>query len=97
MLAVMEQDIGPGSRRGPARHGGPSRPRADLAWITVPTLVMVGEDDVISPVAEAREIAGRMPNARLEVIPAAGHLAPYENPSAANEAILRFLNHLGKG
>ena len=52
---------------------------------------MVGEDDVISPPAEAREIAAAIPHARLVVIPAAGHLAPYENPSAANEAILRFL------
>ena len=55
---------------------------------------MVGEDDVISPAAEAREIAAAIPNARLEVILAAGHLAPYENPSATNLAILRFLDSL---
>jgi pimeloyl-ACP methyl ester carboxylesterase len=71
--------------------------RADLASINIPTLVMVGQDDVISPVAEAREIAGAVPNARLEVIPAAGHLTPYENPPAANDVMLGFLNHLGKG
>jgi pimeloyl-ACP methyl ester carboxylesterase len=62
----------------------------------VPTLVLVGEDDVISPPAEARELAGSIPHARLEIIPAAGHLAPYENPEAANDAIVRFLHHLDR-
>jgi pimeloyl-ACP methyl ester carboxylesterase len=64
-----------------------------LAKIKVPTLVMVGEEDVISPPAEAREMASLLPTARLEVIPQAGHLTPYENPQAANAAILRFLDH----
>ena len=68
--------------------------RADLARIAVPSLIMVGEDDVISPVTEAREIAAAVPHSRLVVIPGAGHLSPYENPSAANEAILRFLKEL---
>jgi pimeloyl-ACP methyl ester carboxylesterase len=97
ILAAMEKT--PTQGVAGALRGMASRPdrRADLASINVPTLVMVGEDDVISPVAEAREIAGALPNARLEVIAAAGHLAPYENPSAANEAMLGFLNHLGKG
>ena len=94
MLAVMEQTSAQGVAG--ALRGMAVRPdrRGELAGIKVPTLVMVGEDDVISPPAEAREIAAAIPDARLEVIPAAGHLAPYENPSAANEAILRFLEGL---
>ena len=55
---------------------------------------MVGEEDVLTPPAEARAMAEAIPNARLEVIPHAGHLAPYENPAAANAAILRFLKSL---
>jgi pimeloyl-ACP methyl ester carboxylesterase len=39
-------------------------------------------------------MADALPNARLEVISQAGHLSPYENPSDANAAILRFLKSL---
>jgi pimeloyl-ACP methyl ester carboxylesterase len=94
MLAVMERTTPQGvagSLRGMAIR--PDR-RGDLAKIKVPSLVMVGEEDVISPPAEAREIAGLLPSARLEVIPKAGHLTPYENPEAANAAIIRFLDDL---
>lgn len=69
--------------------------REGLKSIAVPTLVLVGQEDVISPPAEARELAMSLPDARLEIIPAAGHLAPFENPSAVNAAILAFLNRLG--
>jgi pimeloyl-ACP methyl ester carboxylesterase len=95
LLAVMERTSPQGVAG--ALRGMAVRPdrRGDLARIAVPTLVMIGEDDVISSVQEAREIAGAIPHSRLVVIPAAGHLAPYENPAAANEAILRFLKDLG--
>ena len=36
----------------------------------------------------------RLPHAELVIIPKAGHIAPFENPDAANEAILRFLASL---
>jgi 3-oxoadipate enol-lactonase len=73
-----------------------SRPdrRADLAAIRVPTLVMVGEEDVVTPPSEAQSLADAISGARLEVIPEAGHLAPYENPAIANSVILRFLDGL---
>ena len=58
----------------------------------MPTLVLVGEDDAITPPDEARGMAGALPDARLEVIPDAGHLAPLENPAACNRAILTFLS-----
>src|SRR4051812_42491008 len=94
MLAVMEQTTPQGVAG--ALRGMAVRPdrRAALPSIDVPTLVMVGQDDVISPPSEAREISQAIPRARLEVIPAAGHLAPYENPAAANAVILRFLEGL---
>jgi len=96
MLALMERTSPrgiAGALRGMAIR---TDRRGDLQRITVPTLVLVGEDDVISPPAEARELAGSIPHARLEIIPAAGHLAPYENPEAANDAIVRFLHHLDR-
>jgi 3-oxoadipate enol-lactonase len=96
MLAVMERTSAQGVAG--ALRGMAIRPdrRGDLARITQPTLVLVGEDDVISPPAEAREIAAALPDARLVVIPAAGHLAPYENPAAVNAAIRRFLERFDR-
>jgi pimeloyl-ACP methyl ester carboxylesterase len=67
---------------------------ADLAQIQVPTLVLVGADDVITPVEEARAMAKALPKGHLEVIPDAGHLAPWENHAATDRAIVRFLQEL---
>ena len=62
-----------------------------LGGITVPTLVMVGEHDAISPPAEMRTIADRIPGAQFALIPAAGHMSPLENPRAFNAALAHFL------
>lgn len=62
-----------------------------LATIDCPTMLIVGECDAISPPAEMRGMAARIPGAKLVEIPAAGHLAPLENPAAVNAAIAEFL------
>lgn len=80
-----------GSLRGMANR--PDR-TADLRRIALPTLVMAGEADAMIPVEESRRMACALPNAELAIIPDAGHLAPLENPGAANAAILRFLGSL---
>jgi 3-oxoadipate enol-lactonase len=80
-----------GSLRGMAKR--PDR-RGDLGKISVPTMVLVGEDDVITPPTVAKSLAEAIPGARLEVIAKAGHMAPYENPSVANTVIFRFLKSL---
>ncbi|HEV3231963.1 MAG TPA: alpha/beta fold hydrolase [Candidatus Dormibacteraeota bacterium] len=64
----------------------------DLAGIAVPTLVVVGAGDVITPPAEAEAMVAAIPGARLELIPGAGHLAPVEQPDAVNAALRRFLS-----
>lgn len=76
-----------------ALRGMAARPdvTADLPRITVPTLVLCGEHDVISRVAEMRDIAAAIPHARFVVIPNAGHLAPLEQPAAVNAAIRKFM------
>ncbi len=71
--------------------------RPMLGHISIPTLVLAGEDDVITPPDEMKDMAGAIPNSRFVVIPKAGHLAPYENPAAANTAILEFLKSLDAG
>ena len=66
-----------------------------LPSIDVPTLVIVGEHDLITPPQQAELMVERLPNARLEVIPQAGHMANIENPDAFNEALVRFLVVVG--
>lgn len=63
-----------------------------LPQITVPTLVLVGADDQISPPDEMQQIAASIPGAEFVQIPDSGHLAPMENPHAANESLKRFLS-----
>jgi pimeloyl-ACP methyl ester carboxylesterase len=62
-----------------------------LPTIAVPTLVVVGTEDVLTPPAEAATMAAAIPKARLDVIPAAGHRANLENPAAVNAALRVFL------
>lgn len=77
-----------------ALRGMAARPdrTADLPGMQMPTLVVVGSDDVITPPAEARAMAEAIPNARLIEVPDAGHLAPLENPGQVNAALLQFLD-----
>ena len=62
-----------------------------LASVQQPTLVVCGDQDVITPVGEMRAMAEAMPAATFAEIPNAGHLAPLENPLAVNSAIEEFL------
>jgi len=65
-----------------------------LPELDVPTLLLGGEDDIISPPSEMAEIATEMPHAQFVEIPQAGHMAPMENPEVVNEVISEFLNKL---
>ena len=77
-----------------AQRGMAARPDVSgmLATITVPTLVLVGEQDAISPPAEMKEIAAAIPGAEFLVIPRAGHMTTMEEPEAVNTAIVRFVD-----
>jgi 3-oxoadipate enol-lactonase len=66
--------------------------RETLEHIAVPTLVVVGEEDVLTPPAEAKEMAAAIAGGRMEVIPRAGHLSNLENPSFYQAALTRFLD-----
>ena len=71
-----------------------SRPdsRPVLPMIRVPTLVVVGEEDVLTPPAEAQEIAsGIGAEARLVTIPRCGHLATLEAPEIVTRELVAFL------
>lgn len=62
-----------------------------LSHIAVPTLVMAGEHDALTPPAQARAMAEMIPGARTTVIPGAGHLSPLEQPDAVNTALIELL------
>jgi pimeloyl-ACP methyl ester carboxylesterase len=70
---------------------------ADLAWVDVPTLVIVGEEDTLTPLAEAEAMAAAVPAARLVRIPGAGHLSAVEAPAEFNAAVRSFLAGLPVG
>jgi pimeloyl-ACP methyl ester carboxylesterase len=60
--------------------------------IDVPTLVMVGEEDVLTPPAESAELVGLLPVGRLATIADAGHLTPLEKPDEVKEELFLFLS-----
>ena len=69
--------------------------RDRAATIDVPTLILVGEEDGITPPALSEELHRLVPHARLERIASAGHLANAEQPQAFNRAIESFLAEQG--
>jgi 3-oxoadipate enol-lactonase len=65
--------------------------RVDVRRIAVPTLVICGEKDALKPVARSREMAERIPNAELVIVPGAGHAVVIERPEEVSTAIESFL------
>jgi len=65
-----------------------------LAGFSVPSLVIGAELDIAIPPEESRRLAEGLPDARLVIIPDAGHMAGMENPSAVNRELLDFLHSL---
>lgn len=62
-----------------------------LHGIEVPTLVIVGEEDTLTPPAQSREMAARIPESDVVVLPGAGHLSNLEAPEAFNETLRAYL------
>jgi 3-oxoadipate enol-lactonase len=62
-----------------------------LNIITCPTLVLVGEQDALTPPELAQDYAARIPGAQFVVIPYAGHLSNLEQPQAFLQAVSGFL------
>lgn len=67
-----------------------------LATITVPTLVVVGDEDVLTPPAQAELLHAGIAGSRLEVIRGAGHLPCLERPAAFNLVVGEFLTRLAR-
>lgn len=69
----------------------PDELRTELHHVRAPTLVIVGSQDILTPVGDSEELAELIPGARLEVVPGAAHGFNVEAPVAFNQAVLRFL------
>jgi 3-oxoadipate enol-lactonase len=70
-------------------HRPDSRP--DLATIDIPTAVVVGEDDTITPLEMSQAMREAIPGATLSIIPSAGHIANIEAPTAFDAALRAWL------
>jgi 3-oxoadipate enol-lactonase len=63
-----------------------------LGDISVPVLVVVGAEDVLTPPDAAKEIVGGLLDVRYAELAGAGHLTPLERPAEVNEELLLFLH-----
>lgn len=90
--------IGAGTPAGvaAAQRGMAVRPDSTptLATVTVPTLVVVGEEDGLTPPAEAEKLVAGIRGARLVKIPGAGHLPCLENPGPFTAVLAGFFDGL---
>lgn len=68
--------------------------RPSLAAIRVPTLIVVGEHDAITPPSAAQAMAAAIPGSRLAILPTAGHLANLEVPEVFNATVGDWLKSL---
>lgn len=66
-----------------------------LSNIKIPSLVLCGEGDQITPKESMQNFAKSIPNSEFRIIPQAGHMAPLENPELVNNKIQEFLKKVG--
>jgi 3-oxoadipate enol-lactonase len=64
----------------------------DLARISCPTLVVVGDEDVVTPVTDAAALQNQIARSRLVILPQAGHLSNLEVPDGFALALSDFLS-----
>jgi len=89
----MGRDVGPdGFIRQEAAITKRIDSRPYLADIKVPTLVLVGDRDPLTPPDRAQEIAAAIPGADLVVIPDCGHASTLEQPEAVSAALVEWVS-----
>jgi 3-oxoadipate enol-lactonase len=93
--SVLEQGTGPFlEAMNQVQRGMAERPDsvADLKTINVPTLIVIGEEDVLSTVADGELMRRNIAGSQLKVIPKAGHYAPWERPEEVGTILRQFLD-----
>jgi pimeloyl-ACP methyl ester carboxylesterase len=93
LMASMARNIGATGQRHQQR-AMLARPDSfdDLERLTIPTLLLCGEQDPVTPVAEHRAMAERIAGAELEIVPDCGHLSTLEQPEAVTRRLVRWLD-----
>ena len=64
-----------------------------MPTIACPTLVLVGAEDNLTPLAQAEELAAAIAGAHLAVVPDAGHFSNIENAAVVNQHLAKHLEH----
>ncbi len=82
------ESIAAASRGMAQRHDFTDR----LDNISIPTLVIAGEDDKLIPLDESKRMDHMIPNASMKLISAAGHLSPLEQPTVFTQTVSQFLS-----
>lgn len=65
--------------------------RDRIAQITLPTLILCGEKDQLTPPTLSEKLSGAIDGSRCDIIPSAGHMVMIENPEAFNKSVLDFI------
>ena len=91
MIASVQPEGAIGAQRAMA-----ARPDSTpmLGTIDVPTLVVGGADDGVTPPDVLRSMAAAIPNSHVEILEQGGHLCPLERPAAFNRVVSEFLGAL---
>ncbi|WP_432141152.1 4-carboxymuconolactone decarboxylase [Streptomyces sp. bgisy084] len=66
--------------------------RTSLGRVGVPTLVVVGSEDQVTPTTDARSLVAGIPDASLALVPGTSHLVPVEQPAAVTELLIRHFS-----
>jgi len=90
LLEEMAADVRPESMRTALLVMAEADQRDLLPRIAVPTLLIWGELDARSPLSVARQFEDAVPDAKLVVIPGAGHVSNLEQPELFNDAVREF-------
>jgi 3-oxoadipate enol-lactonase len=65
-------------------------PPVEVGGIACPTLLVTGDEDTVSPAQSVRQLGGRIPGARVEVLARCGHWTPLEKPAECEDLLKRF-------
>jgi 3-oxoadipate enol-lactonase len=81
------------------QRGMAERPdsQATLKTIDVPTMIVMGEEDVLSTIADGELMRAAIPASQLRVIPRAGHYSPWEQPEEVGRVLRQFLDGVHAG
>lgn len=69
--------------------------RIELGGVSVPTLILVGSQDILTPVGDSEELSLLIPNSRLAVVRGGAHGFMFEQAGAFNHAVAEFLMGMG--